>query len=105
MAAGDAKPVPVKDVAFRVTFTILDADGDLVTGATAPDSEFSEDAAAFADAASEFTEIATASGMYFLDIAAAEMGGDTVAIICKTTTSGAKTTPIVLYPQSAANPI
>lgn len=103
MAASDAKPIPVKDVAFRVTFPILDADGDLVAGATGLDSEFSEDAAGFADCASEATQIATSSGMYYLDIANTEMGGDTVAFIVKSTEG--KTTPIVLYPQSAANPI
>ena len=103
MAASDAKPVPVKDVAFRVTFPILDADGDLVAGATGLDSEFSEDAVGFADAASEATQIATSSGMYYLDIASTEMGGDTCAFIIKSTEG--KTTPIVLYPQSAANPI
>jgi len=105
MAAADAKPVPIKDAVLRITFPILDADGDLVSGATTPDSEFSEDGATFADCASEATEIATSSGMYFLDVAAAEMGGETVAIIVKTATAGAKTTPIVMYPQSAANPI
>src|SRR3990167_7115049 len=105
MAASDAKPVPIKDTAFRVSFPILDADGDLVTGATTPDSEFSEDAATFADCASEATEIATSSGMYYLELASTEMGGDTVVVIVKTATAGAKTTPIVLYPQSAANPI
>ena len=105
MVAGDAKPIPIKAAAFRVTFPILDADGDLVTGAATLDSEFSEDAAAFGDCASEATEIATSSGMYYLDLATTEMDGDTVAIIVKTGTAGAKTTPIVMYPQSAANPI
>ena len=103
MAASDAKPVPVKAVAFRVTFPILDADGDLVAGATGLDSEFSEDAVGFADCASEATQIATSSGMYYLDIAATEIDGDTCAYIIKSTEG--KTTPIVLYPQSAANPI
>ena len=103
MAAGDAKPVPIKDTAYRVTFPILDADGDLVAGATGLDSEFSEDAATFADCASEATQIATSSGMYYLDVASGEMGGDTVAI--KIFSTEGKTTPIVLYPQSAANPI
>ena len=37
--------------------------------------------------------------MYYLDLTAAEMTADTVAIIVKTSTSGAKTTPIVLYPR------
>jgi hypothetical protein len=99
MATGDARPIPIKGVAYRVTFPILDADGDLVTGATGLDSERSLDGAAFADCTNEATEIATASGMYFLDLTIAEMTADTVAIIVKTTTSGAKTTVIVLYPQ------
>lgn len=97
MAATDAKAIPVKNAAYRVTFPILDADGDLVTGAATLDSEVSIDGGVFADATNEATEIATASGMYFLDLTAAEMNGDTIAIIVKTSTAGAKTTPIVLY--------
>ena len=103
MAATDARPIPKKNVAYRVTFPILDADGDLVTGATALDSEVSIDGAAFADATAEATEIATASGMYFLDLTAGEMNGDTIAIIVKTSSAGAKTTPIVLYPEEAGD--
>lgn len=97
MAATDAKAIPVKGQAYRVTFPILDADGDLVTGAAGLDSEVSKDGGTFADATNEATEIATSSGMYFLDLTATEMDADTVAIIVKTTTTGAKTTPIVLY--------
>ena len=63
MAAGDARPIPRKNVAYRVTFPILDADGDLVTAAAALDSEVSVDGGTFADATSEATEIATSSGM------------------------------------------
>ncbi len=96
MGATDAKPIPLRAAAYRVTFPILDADGDLVTGAGSPDSEFSEDGAAFGDCASEATEIATASGMYYLDLANTEMDGDTVAVIVKS--SSGKTTPIVFYP-------
>lgn len=97
MAAGDAKAIPVKAAALRITFPIFDADGDLVTGATGLDSEISKDGGTFADCTNEATEIATSSGMYYLDLTATEMNADTVAIIVKTTTSGAKTTPIVLY--------
>jgi hypothetical protein len=103
MAAGDATAIPVKNQAYRVTFPILDADGDLVTGATGLDSEVSKDGGTFADATSEATEIATASGMYYLDLTATEMNADTVAIIVKTTSSGAKTTPIVLYPRDTGD--
>lgn len=101
MAASDAKPIPQKNVAHRITFPILDADGDLVTGATGLDSEVSKDGGTFTDCTSEATEIATSSGMYFLDLTASEMNADTVAVIVKTTSAGAKTTPIVMYPQEA----
>ena len=101
MASTDATPIPVKNQAYRVTFPILDADGDLVSGATALDTEVSKDAGAFADCTNEATEIATTSGMYYLDLTATEMNADTVALIVKTTTSGAKTTPMVLYPNKS----
>lgn len=99
MAATDAVPIPMRNVAYRVTFPIFDADGDLVTGATGLDSEVSLDAQYFADCTHEAGEIDTSSGMYYLDLEAAEMNANTVAIIVKTTSTGAKTTPIVLYPQ------
>jgi len=98
MAASDATPFPIKNQAFRVTFPILDADGDLVTGATGLDSEVSKDAGTFADCTNEATEIATNSGVYYLDLTATEMNADTVAIIVKTSSSGAKTTTIILNP-------
>lgn len=103
MASTDARPIPKKNVAYRVTLPILDADGDLVTGATGLDSEVSIDGGTFADCTNEATEIATNSGMYYLDLTQAEMNGDTIAIIVKTSSSGAKTTPIVLYPEEAGD--
>lgn len=99
MASSDARPVPRKNTAYRVTFPLLDGDGDLVTGATGLDSEVSIDGATFTDCTNEATEIATSSGMYYLDLTSSEMNGDTVAIIVKTSSVGAKTTPIVLYPE------
>ena len=98
MAAG--KWPPVKNAAWRVTFPILDADGDLVTGASSPDSERSIDSGTFADCSNEATEIATSSGMYYLDLNASEMNGDTIAIIVKS--GSGKTTPIVAYPVSGS---
>ena len=98
MAASDASPFPIKNQAFRVTFPLFDNDGDLVTGAASLDSEVSKDGGTFADCTNEATEIATASGIYYLDLTATEMNADTVAVIVKTTTTDAKTTPLVLYP-------
>ncbi len=96
MAASDASPVAFRGVAYRITFPLFDADGDLVSGATC-DSEVSKDGGTFTDCTNEATEIATASGMYFLDLTAAEMDAKTVAVIVKSGT--AKTTPLVFYPE------
>lgn len=102
-ASTDALPIPRKNAAYRLTAPILDADGDLVTAAAGLDSEVSIDGGIFADVTAEATEIATSSGMYYLDLTAAEMNGDTIAVIIKTTTSGAKTTPIVMYPEQTGD--
>lgn len=103
MASTDARPVPIKNTAYRVVFPIFDADGDLVTGATGLDSEVSKDQGTFADCTNEATEIATASGMYYLDLTSTEMDADCVAVIVKTSSSGAKTTPLVMYPQETGD--
>ena len=103
MASTDARPIPIKNTAYRVTFPILNGSGDLVTGASGLDSEVSKDAGTFADCTNEATEIATSSCIYYLDLTATEMNADCVVIVVKTSTSGAKTTPIVLYPQEAGD--
>lgn len=102
MAATDARAIPFKNQAYRVTFPIYDADGDPVTGAAALDSEVSKNAGAFADCTNEATEIGT-SGIYYLDLTSTEMNADTVAIRVQTSTSGAKTAVIILYPQETAD--
>lgn len=99
MASTDARPIPRKNVAYRLTFPIMDASGDLVTGATGLDSEVSGDAGTFTDCTNEAIEIATSSGIYYLDLTASEMNYDCVAVLIKTSTPGAKTTPIILYPE------
>lgn len=102
MAASDARPIPRKNVAFRLTAPIFDADGDPVTGAASLDSEVSLDGAAFADCTSEATEIGS-TGIYYLDLTASEMNADTVVVQIKTATSGAKTTVIVMYPEEVGD--
>ena len=98
VSANDAHPYPLYNARYRVIFPLLDADGDLVTGATSPDSELSQDCGTFADATNEATEIATSSGMYYLDLIATELDTKSTAIIVKSATAGMKTTPLVLYP-------
>ena len=99
MASTDAKPIPKKNAAYRVTFPILDANGDLVAGATGLDSEVSLDGGGMADCTNEAVQIATSSGMYYLDLTAGEMNADTVAVIVKSTEG--KTVPIIMYPVEA----
>ena len=98
MAAADTFP-PIRGASWTVTFPILDADGDLVTGAGALDSEISKDGGTFANCSNESVELATASGMYKLTLSTTEMAADVVAIIVKSTNG--KTTPIVAYPVAA----
>lgn len=95
----NALPYPVYGCAWTVVFPMLDADGDLVTGATTPDAEVSKNGDTFADCTNESTEIATSSGIYYLTLTGTEMTADIVAVIAKSATSGMKTTPIVLYPR------
>lgn len=103
MPAADARPVPIKNQAFRVTFGLYSNTGALITGAAGLDSERSLDGAAFADCTNEATEISTASGVYFLDLTAAEMNADTVVVLVKSSTSGAVPAVVVLYPQEAGD--
>src|SRR5574341_353009 len=97
--ANDAHPVPLYACRYRITFPLLDADGDLVTGATTPDSELSQDSGTFADATNEMTEIATNSGVYYLDLIDTETDATVVAIIAKSATAGMKTTVMVIHPR------
>lgn len=98
VSPNDAHPFPIYNARFRVIFPILDADGDLVTAASTPDSEASQDSGTFADVTNEATELATSSGMYYLDLIATEMDTVSTTVIVKTATAGAKTTPLTLHP-------
>jgi hypothetical protein len=103
MASTDALPVPRKNAAYRLTFGIFKSDGTLITGATGLDSEVSKDAGTFADCTAEATEIATSSGVYYLDLSSTEMNADTVCVLVKSTSTGAVPVVITLYPQEAGD--
>ena len=95
----NALPYPVYGAPWAVTFPMLDADGDLVTGATTPDAEVSKNGDTFADCTNESTEIATNSGVYYLLLTGAEMTADIVTVIAKSATAGMKTTVLTFYPR------
>ena len=103
MAASDAHPFAEKNIAYRVTFPIFDNTGSLVTGAAGLTPQISKDAGTFVNCTNAATEIATASGIYYLDLTATEMNANCVALIIKTSTTNAKTTPIILYPEQAGD--
>ena len=101
MASTDARAVPLKNTAFRVTFPIYKSDGTLITGAAGLDSEVSIDGGNWADCAAEATEIQS-SGIYYLDLSAAEMNGDTIAVVVKTSATGAAIPSFIFYPSANA---
>ena len=98
MAASDGQPFPIKNKAFCVVFPIMDATGSFVTGAAGVTSTVSKDLGTFASCTNNAVEIATASGMYYLNMTATEMNADIVSVMVKSTTTGSKTTPMVFYP-------
>ena len=95
----NALSYPVYGVPWGVVFPLLDADGDLVTGATTPDAEVSLNGDTFADCTNESVEIATNSGVYYLLLTGAEMTADIVTVIAKSATAGMKTTVLSFYPR------
>ena len=86
---------PKKGVAFLWCFVIRDADGDLVDGAEGLDVEYSGDGGAFAGVAAAETELG--GGAYSCLISAAEMNYSVVALLCKTSTVGAKNAAQIIY--------
>jgi len=103
MASTDALPVPRKNVAYRLAFAIYKNDGTLITGAAGLDSEVSKDMGTAADCTNEATEIATATGMYYLDLTSTEMNADSVAVVVKTSSTGAVIPTFFLYPQETGD--
>jgi len=85
-----------KNAEFLLVFPIFDADGDLVSNAADLDSEVSKDGGSFIDCTNEAAEIGT-SGIYKLTLTATEMNADIIAVITKTSTTGAKTTSTIIY--------
>ena len=89
-------PIRKNDAAgATLVFPIYDADGDLVTGASSPDSEVSIDQGTFTDVTAEVSEIATSSGVYSLALTQAEINGDEIATITKS--GDGKTAVNVIY--------
>jgi len=87
---------PQKNADFLLVFSIYGNDGDLVTGATALDSEISKDGNTFTDCTYEAVE-SESSGIYQLILTSDEMDADVITIITKTSTEDAKTAINIIY--------
>jgi hypothetical protein len=101
MATTDAKVVPLYGKPYRLPFDIRSVTGTLIKGAAGLDSERSINQGTFANCTNEAKEIPSGSGVYYLDLTAAEMTSICTAILVKTTTASATPTVRFLYPQPA----
>lgn len=95
MAAGDALAVPQKGLAFRLYFEWRKNDGTLLSGAAGVVSQISKDGGTFANTTNTPTELATASGVYYIDFTATETGGSISALVFKGTSTSAGAVPVV----------
>ena len=94
----NATPYPLYGAPFGVVFPILDNTGAFVSGAAGLDSEVSKNGDTFADCTNEAVEIGS-TGLYYLLLSGTELAADVVAVQVKTSTTDAKSTPLVLYPR------
>jgi len=95
-----------KNVATYIVFPLVDADGDLVSGATSLDSEIDQfaDGSApngFADCTNEATEIGS-TGNYYLSLTQTEMNQDYIIVQIK---SGTAKTQVVLIRTMVGDPL
>lgn len=82
MAASDAQPFPIKAKALRLTFPIFTSTGALVTTGTQAVT-ISKDAGTFGNpsaGATNATQIATTSGVWYVDLSATDTTCDTLAV-------------------------
>jgi hypothetical protein len=102
MAATDARPVPIKNTAYRHYFHYWKTDSTMLTSITGPDTQVSKDGAAFGVCTNEFTEIGT-SGPGYIDLTSTEMNADSVVIKSTCTNTGAVPYIYYLYPEEAGD--
>jgi hypothetical protein len=102
MAATDARPVPIKNTAYRHYFHYWKTDSTMLTSITGADTQVSKDGAAFGVCTNEFTEIGT-SGPGYIDLTSTEMNADSVVIKSTCTNTGAVPYIYYFYPEEAGD--
>ena len=104
MAAGNANIVPIKGAAYRLYFPWFKTDGTLLSGATITLSSISKDGGNLTATNGTSTEIQT-SGIYFLDLVAAEMQAECTTYKATASDSGSTVICIPIYTQSTTSKI
>jgi cell division protein ZapA (FtsZ GTPase activity inhibitor) len=102
MASTDARPLPLKNTAYRLYFAIRKSDGTLITSWSGADSELSLDGASFSDATNEATEIGT-SGVGYIDLTSGEMNADAVVLKTTVTNTGALPLVVTVFPEESTD--
>ena len=102
MASTDARPVPRKNVAFRLYLAFRKNDGTLITTWAGADTQLSLDGAAYAPATNEATEIGT-SGTGYIDLTSGEMNADSLLVKSTVTNTDALPFVIALYPEESGD--
>jgi hypothetical protein len=95
-----------KNVATRIVFPLVDADGDFVTGASSLDSEIDTFADGsnpdgFTDCTNEATEIGS-TGVYYLNLTQTEMNNDYIVVQIK---SASAKTQLILISTMVGDPL
>lgn len=80
MAQGDGQRM-IRNAPYRITFVALDTSQAPVSGLTITDSDVSLDGGTFTDITASPSENAS-TGVYVLDLTAAEFTGDEIAVLC-----------------------
>ena len=104
MAAGNANIVPIKGAAYRLYFPWFKTDGTLLAGATITLSSISKDGGNLGATNGTITQIQT-SGIYFLDLVAAEMQAECTTLKATASDVGAMVIVIPIYTQSTTSKI
>lgn len=101
MAASDAKPVPVKNVAFRIYFPMMLNTGKVNTEGASTAATIVKDGGSSSFTTNTVTQ--HANGWYSLDLTATEMDADCVKLTITSTTENACDEVLSLYPQESGD--
>lgn len=100
MASTDARPVPIKNTAFRVYFGMFKPDGTMQSAAASVSAQISKDGGNFAAAGGTVTEIQS-TAVYYLDLTNTEMNADSVVL--KVTATGIVPVVVAFYPEETGD--